>query len=788
MLIGIDMIAVQSPEGGDRLAGRFARWLATALLDGDPANRYVLYLHEGMGTQQVPTRRGVSRVTLAPVAARRGPARRRLAVQRVIDRNPDGLDWLLLLDPFEDHYGGPPPEAGVGGLKVASVVVNLANDVADDRAIRTLGRHDMILAVGDTVAATARHRLGGTRTRIRTIEPATTPRVATAATQAMTLNAARALGDRGITGRFVLADASGGLSRPDLFGVLDAFADLPVRLRSTHQLVVVGQVADPDPVRRRLDARGCHDRLVLTGSVGPDEVETLLDRCTAYLSPAVERDAPQALVEAMGRGAAIVAGPSDSDDVAVGDAALRVEPTELAARLAGLLSDPDLKRDLQARSLARAGAFPWETTVESIVSALDEVPAAELGRNRRVDRPHLPRPRVALFPSLPQSRLRRVDLNDCVPAGLATACAVDLYLDAADFDRVAGLPVDLGGFDARLFGRNDAVLRYAAVVHQAATPADLAPLLPALRQRPGVVHLLGSAWDEIETEADLGALDAALATRARLIVDGPWLAWDLRARFPHRADQIVSVPLDDATEAGVDRAEARERLNLAADATVIGRVCPGADPDPGASLSILHAFKDLARTRPDVVLALVTLGEVETDFDPDADLVALAAQLGIGDRVVRVAAADRSARQTALAALDLAFVPASSGGGSAVVHLLRADVPTVVLGEGVATIPAAAVRRVTPTGDGPGLVDTVRDLATDPRARLALVRTARRACLDADPHLAPARSWAALLAGPDGDSTHTPGPRERTVSPHFPRAVASASATTPHPAMAPRPR
>lgn len=778
MLIGIDMIGAQSPEGGDRLSGRFARRLAAELLGRDSAHCHVLYLHEGMDSGHLPARRDVPRVTLAPVAGTRGPARRRLATQRLIDRNPDGLDWLILLDPFEPHYGGPPPEAAVGGLRVASVVTNLSTAAVDDRALRPLARHDLILAVGDAVADAARRRLGGSRTRVRAIEPGTAPRPlpASGAAEPMTPEAARVLGDLGIRGRFVLVDASAGLARPDLLALIEAYASLPLGLRAAHQLVVMGPLADPDPVRWRCDEHGCLDRLLLTGTTPPGVAEALLDRCSLYLSPATHRDAPLALVEAMGRGAAIVAGRSGSDDAAVGGVAAQVDPAggdELAANLAALLHDPEAARGLRARAARQADAFPWDATVDGVVSALGEIPDDELGRpTARRAKARAARPRVALFPSLPEGGPQRYDLGERVPAGLGAAYLLDLYLDAADLDRVAGLPVDFGGFDRRLFGRNDAMLGYQVLIYEAGSREELARLAPALRRRPGLVRLVGDGWDRARDEADLRAVESALLGGSRLVAECPWLAWRLRAELPGVAGRVAAIAPDPGPSRAIEvgRAGARHRLGLPAGGVVIGRFRAGADD--GSDLAALRAFKDVARTRADVALALV---EPAGDAgDGLGELMALAGQLRIADRVFAVEAEAPGGPGDWLHAFDLALFQGDRA-ASGVVDLLRAGVPTVAAVPAGTSAPPGAVRLVEPGPAGLGLGDALRALVADPDARRAQADAATRACLGGEPD----PTWVDLVERCRADRARVPGRAHaghaRAIpTPHFPRAAATA--------------
>ena len=446
MLIGIDMLGVQSPEGGDREAGRYGRQLVAALLARDPVNRYVLYTHEGLPTARVPSSRASLRVSLGPVPTGTS-ARLRPTIQRLLDRNPDGLDWLILLDPFEPNYGGCPPESPLGGVKVASIVHDLAAVLADERCLVPLRRHDAILAVSPSTADDCRGRLGAAAAaRVSTVGVACDATFAAPGpSEPMSKVSGDELGRLGITGPFLLASVVGGADRANLVGILDAYRRLPVEHRRRHRLAITGVVDDPAAVRRLLYERGCDEGLVLVGEVPESSLRTLYSRCSAFLSPSIEEGSGQSLVEAMRSGAPVVAGSLGAQAEIVGDGGLLVDPAdpaEIASALSALLSDADLDRDLRRRAVARSSRYTWGPVVDAVVEALG-LPAEPAPKTRlRFDRGHVARPRVALFPEVRLDGATRVDLPGQVPRGWRETYNVDLYLAPAFAALADGLPVD----------------------------------------------------------------------------------------------------------------------------------------------------------------------------------------------------------------------------------------------------------------------------------------------------------------------------------------------------------
>jgi hypothetical protein len=85
VLIGIDMLGVQTAESRDRESGRFGRQLVENLLAADSTHRFILYTHEGFPTDRIPIDRKALRVSLAPISG--GSTRLRPTLQRVIDQN-----------------------------------------------------------------------------------------------------------------------------------------------------------------------------------------------------------------------------------------------------------------------------------------------------------------------------------------------------------------------------------------------------------------------------------------------------------------------------------------------------------------------------------------------------------------------------------------------------------------------------------------------------------------------------------------------------------------------------
>jgi glycosyltransferase involved in cell wall biosynthesis len=559
VLIGIDMLSVQSPGGVGRESSRLGLRFVSALLASDSAHRYVLYTHPGLPTDRLPSARNVLRVSLGEGAEVQ--SRPRKAIQRVLDHNPDTLDWLVLLDPFHEGYDGLPPESPLNGVKVASLINDLAPGRVDDRRLAPVRRHDAILAYCESTAAECRLRMPTASDRIKSIGLAPDESW-TGLDASEPLSAANAdeLGRLGIAGPFLFANMASGAGRANLGGVLDTYHLLPLEQRKAHQLVVSGELDDPWAALAYLHDHGCSEGLVLVGPVEDATLRSLYARCAAFVSPSLPEASTLSLVEAMSLGAPIVAGRAGSQPEMVDDAGLLADPAdplEIAERVASVLSDVDLRQALRRKALARSRQFSWEPVVEEFFSALREDESRSRASRIRTDRAHRDRRRIAVFAGCSIGRSTSLSLKDRIVRTCRGAYDVDLYFPAGDAAQIGRLPLDFGGFDARQFARNDDILNYHAVVYLLPDVFALKSKLRRLRGRPGLVFLQdetslariepephATASESLDVEAEIACqrLRELFLTPSRLVVQSRRNLEAIRSTFPCFADQVFEMP------------------------------------------------------------------------------------------------------------------------------------------------------------------------------------------------------------------------------------------------------
>lgn len=183
--------------------------------------------------------------------------------------------------------------------------------------------------------------------------------------------AIRLLRERGIHGRFVLY--LGNLHpRKNLGRLVEAMAMVRQHPACQDlQLVIAGS-----RWWGRDDWDGNDDGIVALGFVDDDVREVLLRLADVLAYPSLFEGFGLPPLEAMARGTPVVASATTAVGETVGDAALRVDPTDSASIAHGIqrvLTDPRLATSLSAAGLERAACYSVDATGRAVRLMLEEV-------------------------------------------------------------------------------------------------------------------------------------------------------------------------------------------------------------------------------------------------------------------------------------------------------------------------------------------------------------------------------------------------------------------------------
>ena len=564
--------------------------------------------------------------------------------------------------------------------------------------------------------------------------------------------------------------------RKNLWGLIEAFAMLPVELRQTHQLVLTYALSGPDRDRARQYARdrGVADQLVLTDRLSDKALRVLYQRCAAFVFPSSYEGFGLPILEAMHCGAPVVAGNNSSQIEVVGDAGLLfnlADAGELAAQLVRVLDDSGRARELRERAVVQARRFRWEETADKALDVLTRTHVPEPTLHLRSGRRRAPRRRIAFFSPLPPLRSGVSDYSARLLDELKRRYTIDLYHDAGYVPHIGLQSPDFGCYDYRLFEQNARVLAYHALAYQMGNSHYHGYMYETLLRHPGIVTLHdlsiahfhfwyaqqpgvdGNAHIRREFEAFCGAgADEVLRALAAcadapggmpgaciqrgyrlngrifqqataVIVHSPWCAEQVRSRFPAHLGKTSVVAhgataLDPSPE---QRRAIRARFEMPPEALIIASL--GLVDAPKMNSETIAAFAPLARAIPEALLIFV--GNEMDNGEARCKVTELGLQHRVrflghypGDLADLAAIADIG--------VCLRRPPTNGETSGALLDLLRLGVPTIVSDVGsFSCFPDSVVRKHRWDMTGlTGLTQALRELAEDRPRREVLGRAA----------------------------------------------------------------
>lgn len=156
--------------------------------------------------------------------------------------------------------------------------------------------------------------------------------------------------------------------RKNIDTLLDAWAALPVDLRSAHDLVVAGSAGwdSASTVDRLRSAPG----VVYRGYVPEEELPGLTASASAFVYPSLYEGFGFPPVQAMAAGVPAVVSNVSAMPEAAGEAALLVDPrspADIAAGIARILTSPSLRAELSDKARVQAARFTWERSARASV-------------------------------------------------------------------------------------------------------------------------------------------------------------------------------------------------------------------------------------------------------------------------------------------------------------------------------------------------------------------------------------------------------------------------------------
>jgi alpha-1,3-rhamnosyl/mannosyltransferase len=112
----------------------------------------------------------------------------------------------------------------------------------------------------------------------------------------------------------------------------------------------------------------------LLGFVDDADLPALYRNAVLFVLPSLYEGFGLPVLEAMACGTPVICSDASSLPEVAGDAALMIDPFDvdgLAAAMARVLQEPDLREGMGARGLAQAKRFTWERAARQLLDVLD---------------------------------------------------------------------------------------------------------------------------------------------------------------------------------------------------------------------------------------------------------------------------------------------------------------------------------------------------------------------------------------------------------------------------------
>ena len=831
MRLGIDLLPLQSEGSRDRGVGRYAAHLLRALAAHSVDDEFILYRCRDLPTDRVPDLGGPA-VTTVDLGLDEADPSIQGRWADLAAHNPERLDALLLLNPFELSPGFEPPPRTPGGPPILAVLYDLIPLLLPDayledpsvarryeRRCDIVRRYDALLAISDATRRDAVDQLGVRPDRVVALPPAIEPRFRPADPAGLDDPGDRAILDRHGLGRPFLLHVGGRDDRKNVWAVIEALAALDPSLRGRSTFAVVGDYGSAYTERIKTYAadHGVGDDVRVLGPVDDASLEALYRRCAGFAFPSLYEGLGLPLLEAMRSGSAVIGGRNSSQVDVVGDAGHLVDPTDseaIAGLLGRFLADPGYAAELGRRAAERTASWTWDRAGRAARDAVSAIVCV------RPPRPHFRiafgRPRIGFVSPMPPKETGIADYAARVAEALADSFHVDLFHEGDYVPEIGLRDRRFCCVDRDVFPRRTAVLPYRALIYQMGNSWYHRAAFELLRARPGIAvlhdfnlagfhywyaHQAGvppGHFDRVvDRERDAGAIESdddvfawssepggiqgaairrgvhfnrMIFERSRFVaVHSPWCRDLVRASIPEFLEKTVVLPMGATLNVLSPGARAATRARFGIPLDAVVFGCFGNLTRMKMYIEVIDAFAEVRRAIPTALLLFVG-----KDWE-GGDARRHASESGVIDRTVFLGKTLRDDYERLVAAVDVGLClrrPPTHGETSAsLLDLLRSGVAAVVTD--VASFrdyPDAVVEKWDPSLEGvAGLAERMAMLASDSERRRSLAGAAVAHVRDHHDWRIAANAYQDLIARCAEAGDPEPAERPTTPVPGGPR-------------------
>ena len=162
----------------------------------------------------------------------------------------------------------------------------------------------------------------------------------------------------------------------NIVSLIDAFSQLPDDIRTRHQLLLVGDIQPQGAIRDFVEERGVTRQVIFTGVLSDEELIQHYQNASVFVFPSLYEGFGLPVLEAMACGCPVVCSNTSSLPEVVGDAALMVKPTDVAAleeSIRRVLTDDNLSHRLREAGIQQAKKFSWDHTARATVDLYEKI-------------------------------------------------------------------------------------------------------------------------------------------------------------------------------------------------------------------------------------------------------------------------------------------------------------------------------------------------------------------------------------------------------------------------------
>src|SRR5262245_23651442 len=312
-------------------------------------------------------------------------------------------------------------------------------------------------------------------------------------------------------------------SRKNLDQLLEAFALLPPKVRTDHQLVIVGKASEPDRLHllQLIQELGIEQNCVLTGYVSDDDLIALYSHCALFVFPSIHEGFGLPVLEAMACGAPTIGSNATSIPEVIGRADALFDPYDrqaMAEKIVTALTDEGFNRTLREHAPLQAAKFSWHASARRVIEAFEHLHAWNNVPQSRTWRTLL-QEHERNYPDLIEA-LARIPHEPVAPSEsdlMAVATSIANNCTQTDHLALSGeLPEKItwrieGPFDSSyslaLLNRETALaldaLGYNVILHSTEGPGDFVPDENFLRTHPEIARLNSRSKDTPHENADV---------------------------------------------------------------------------------------------------------------------------------------------------------------------------------------------------------------------------------------------------------------------------------------------